>query len=200
MRIDELRAALQEQAGDLAGTDPLGPQARSAAVAARVRAGRARRRTARVAGMVLASVAAFAGFVLGPALAPGTAPAPFPPQQPMVDGPPRLAGFPMPTTLTVRGVGYSYVRGEQVDQSERILRVAVAPANRRQVFGWATSFGSLGRVVVSVDGEVVDRTPTGAFEYGAALTPGETHLIVVRVTHPVPGRSIGVAIYGPKRF
>ena len=200
MRIDELRAGLHEEARDFGGTDPIGPQARTAAVAERVRAGSARRHTARVAGVVVAAVVTVAGFVLGPTLFSGPAPETLGPQEPMVQGPPRLAGFPMPPKLTVRGEDYSFVRGEQVDQSREILRVAVAAADHRQVVAWATSFGSLGRVVVSVDGEAVDRTPTGTFEYGVALTPGETHLVVVRVTEPVPGRQMGLAIYGPVTF
>jgi hypothetical protein len=200
MRVDELRTALEERAWHLGGTEPLGPQARAAAVRERVRAGSARRRTTRVAGALVGVVVAVAGLVLGPSLVPDPGPGTFLPQQPMVQGPPRLAGFPLPARLTVRGLDYSYERGEQVDQSQDILRVAVAASNHRQVLGWATSFGSLGRVVVSVDGEVVARTPTGAFEYGARLAPGETHLVVVRVTQPVPGRQMGVAIYGPLTF
>jgi hypothetical protein len=200
MRIDDLRATLHEEAHDLGGTDPIGPQARTAAVAERVRAGSARRHATRVAGAVVAVVVAVAGLVLGPTLVPGPAPELVGPEEPMVQGPPRLAGFPMPTKLTVANTEFSYARSEQVDQSREILRVAVAPDNHRQVVGWATSFGSLGRVLVSVDGEVVARTPTGAFEYGAVLTPGETHLVVLRVTDPVPGRQMGLAIYGPVRF
>ena len=200
MRIDELRATLHEEAHDLGGTDPIGPQARTAAVAERVRAGRARRHTTRVAGAVLGVVVAVAGLVLGPTLVPGPAPELVGPEEPMVQGPPRLAGFPMPPRLTVADADYSYLRSEQVDQSREILRVAVAPGNHRQVVGWATSFGSLGRVTLSIDGEVVARTPTGAFEYGAALTPGKTHLVVLHVTSPVPGRQMGLAIYGPVTF
>ena len=200
MRIDELRATLHEEAHDLGGTDPIGPQARTTAVAERVRAGRARRHTTRVAGAVLGVVVAVAGLVLGPTLVPGPAPELVGPEEPMVQGPPRLAGFPMPPQLTVADADYSYLRSEQVDQSREILRVAVAPSNHRQVVGWATSFGSLGRVTLSIDGEVVARTPTGAFEYGAALTPGKTHLVVLHVTNPVPGRQMGLAIYGPVTF
>ena len=200
MRIDELRATLHEEAHDLGGTDPIGPQARTTAVAERVRAGRARRHTTRVAGAVLGVVVAVAGLVLGPTLVPGPAPELVGPEEPMVQGPPRLAGFPMPPRLTVADADYSYLRSEQVDQSREILRVAVAPGNHRQVVGWATSFGSLGRVTLSIDGEVVARTPTGAFEYGAALTPGKTHLVVLHVTSPVPGRQMGLAIYGPVTF
>ena len=200
MRIDELRAGLHEEARDFGGTDPIGPQARTAAVAERVRAGRARRHTTRVAGAVLGVVVAVAGLVLGPTLVPGPAPELVGPEEPMVQGPPRLAGFPMPPRLTVADADYSYLRSEQVDQSREILRVAVAPGNHRQVVGWATSFGSLGRVTLSIDGAVVDRTPTGAFEYGAALTPGKTHLVVLHVTNPVPGRQMGLAIYGPVTF
>jgi hypothetical protein len=199
MRIDELRARLHEEANDLAGADPVGPQARAAAVAERVRAGRARRHTARVAAIVAASVVAVAGFVLGPTLVPGPAEL-VGPEEPMVQAPPRLAGFPMPTRLTVANAEYGYLRSEQVDQSREILRVALASSNHRQVLAWATSFGSLGRALVSVDGVVVDRRRAGSFEYGVRLAPGRTHLVVVHVTDPVPGRQMGLAIYGPTTF
>ena len=200
MRIDELRATLHEEAHDLGGADPIGPQARIAAVAERVQAGSARRHTVRVAGIVVAAVVAVAGFVVAPTLVPGPAPELVGPEEPMVQGPPRLAGFPMPTKLTVANAEYSYVRSEQVDQSREVLRVAVAPSAHRQVLAWATSFGSLGRTLVSVDGVVVDRRRAGSLEYGVRLAPGVTHLVVVRVTNPVPGRNIGLAIYGPVTF
>ena len=117
-----------------------------------------------------------------------------------MQAPPRLAGFRMPPKLRVRSVGYSYFRGEQVDQDRQILRVAVAATPGRQVIGWATSPGTPGQVVVSVDGTVADRSRAGTFAYGVRLTPRQTHLVVVRVTRPQPGKSIGLAIYGPETF
>jgi len=120
--------------------------------------------------------------------------------EPMVQAPPRLAGFRMPPKLRVRSVGYSYFRGEQVDQGRQLLRVAVAATPGRQVIGWATSPGTPGQVVVSVDGTVAHRSRAGTFAYGVRLTPRQTHLVVVRVTRPQPGKSIGLAIYGPETF
>ena len=201
MRVDELRDALRREADELGGTEPTVPQARSAAVAERVRVGSARRSSARLAGVAVAAMLTVAGFVLGPTLVPRPAREPFGPEEPMVvHGQPRLAGFPMPAKLKVGNAEYSYWRSEEVDQSRQILRVAVAPSNHRQVFAWATSFGSLGRAVVSVDGVVVDRSHTGSFEYGVRLAPAATHLIVVRVTDPQPGKKIGLALYGPVTF
>lgn len=200
MRTDELRDTLQQEARDLGGAEPIGPQARSAAVAERVRVGKARRSRGRVVGVVVAVVIAVAGFVLGPTLVPGPAPLLIGPQEPMVQPPPRLAGFPIPAKLTVAGADYSYLRSEQVDQSREIIRVAVAPSGDRQVLAWATSFGSQGRTLVSVDGVVVDRRSAGSLEYGVPLAPGTTHLVVVRATDPQPGKQIGLAIYGPVTF
>ena len=158
MRIDELRATLHEEAHDLGGADPIGPQARTAAVAERVRAGSARRHTARVAGVVVAAVVTVAGFVLGPTLVPGPAPELVGPEEPMVQGPPRLAGFPMPPKLTVADAEYSFVRERagRPEPGDSPRRGRTQPTTARSL-AWATSFGSLGRVVVSVDGEVVDR-------------------------------------------
>jgi hypothetical protein len=100
----------------------------------------------------------------------------------------------------VAGADYGYLRSEQVDQSREIIRVAVAPSGDRQVLAWATSFGSQGRTLVSVDGVVVDRRSAGSLEYGVPLAPGTTHLVVVRATDPQPGKQIGLAIYGPVTF
>ncbi|HET9759365.1 MAG TPA: SigE family RNA polymerase sigma factor [Nocardioidaceae bacterium] len=198
--VDDLRDVLRREAEALGGTEPLGAQARLSAVAGRVRSGATRRHAAAWAALVAAAVAAVTGFVVAPTLLPDPAPRPFVPQEPMVQAPPRLAGFRMPPKLRVRSVGYSYFRGEQVDQDRQILRVAVAATPGRQVIGWATSPGTPGQVVVSVDGTVADRSRAGAFAYGVRLTPRQTHLVVVRVTRPQPGKSIGLAIYGPETF
>jgi RNA polymerase sigma-70 factor (sigma-E family) len=198
--VGDLRDVLRREAEALGGTEPLGAQARLGAVAGRVRSGATRRHAAAWAALVAAAVAAVAGFVVAPTLLPDPAPRPFVPQEPMVQAPPRLAGFRMPPKLRVRSVGYSYFRGEQVDQGRQLLRVAVAATPGRQVIGWATSPGTPGQVVVSVDGTVADRSRAGTFAYGVRLTPRQTHLVVVRVTRPQPGKSIGLAIYGPETF
>lgn len=200
MRIDDLRDTLQREADVLGGTEPLGVHARADAVAERVRAGAAWRRVARGAALVVAGGLVVAGVVLAPMLVPAPSPQPVLPEEPMVQAPPRLAGFAMPLKVRVRADVYSYWRGEQVDQDREILRVAVAPTRDRQVIGWATSRGTPGQVVVSVDGTVVHRGKAGSFEYGVPLTLEQTHLVVVRVTRPQPGRRIGLAIYGPETF
>lgn len=200
MRIDDLRDTLQREADVLGGTEPLGPQARAAAVTDRVRAGAARRRLGRGAVLVAAAGLAVAGVVLAPTLIPPPGPEPVLPQEPMVQAPPRLAGFLMPVKLRVRATTYSYWRGEQVEQNREILRVAVAPTRDKQVIGWASSRGTPGQVVVSVDGTVVHQGRAGSFEYGVPLAPEQTHLVVVRVTRPQPGKRMGLAIYGPETF
>ena len=200
MRIDDLRDTLQREADVLGGTEPLGVHARADAVAERARGGAARRRVARGAALVVAGGLVVTGVVLAPTLVPVPGPQPVLPEEPMVQAPPRLAGFSMPLKVRVRADVYSYWRGEQVDQDREILRVAVAPTRDRQVIGWATSRGTPGQVVVSVDGTVVHRGKAGSFEYGVPLTLEQTHLVVVRVTRPQPGRRIGLAIYGPETF
>jgi len=200
MSGQDLRDTLRREADALGGTEPLGTQDRMEAVAVRVRSGAARRRAAGATALVVVAAVAVTGFVLAPAILPDPAPGPFVPEEPMVQAPPRLAGFRIPPKVRVHAVVYSYSRGEQVDQNRRILRVAVAGSRHRQVLAWATSPGTPGRVVVSVDGEVAGRGPAGVFGYGVPLAPGPTHLVVFRVTRPQPGKSLGMAIYGPETF
>ena len=200
MRIDELRDVLRQQADELGGTEPLAPQVRADRTVRRAESSGARRRGSFGAALAGAAVAAVTAIVVVPPLLPEP-PAPSPaPFDPMVRIPPRLAGHVIPLKVTVRMTSYQYVRSQQVDQSRERLLVAVAPAESPQVLGWSTSPGTPGRVVVSVDGAVVRRGSTGGFAYGVVLRPNATHLVVVRVTRPVPGKQIGVAVYGPERF
>ncbi len=120
---------------------------------------------------------------------------------PMVDAPPRLAGYVMPLKVTVDKVTYQYVRGQEVDQERERLTMPVAASGVPSGAGLVhvARDARQGRRV-SVDGEVVSRGPAGRFEYGVVLSPGVTHLITVRATRPVHGRGIGAAVYGPEHF
>ena len=199
MRIDELREALREEAEDLAGTEPLTPRARADRVVRQVQSTGARRRGSFGLALAVAVVAAVAAVVVIPPLLPDPPPAATI-NDPMVEAPPRLAGYVMPLKVTVDKVTYQYVRGQEVDQERERLQMPVAASPSRQVLGWSTSPETPGEVVVSVDGEVVSRGAAGRFEYGVVLTPGVTHLITVRATRPVHGRGIGAAVYGPEHF
>jgi DNA-directed RNA polymerase specialized sigma24 family protein len=179
---------------------PLTPQERASRVAQRVQSSGSRRRGSLGAAVAVASVAAVAALVVVPPLLPDQAPPRPAPDDPMVDTPPKLAGFPMPQKVRVRDVTYAYVRGQEAPQSRGVLRIAVAPTRDRQVFGWATSAGTTGGFTVSVDGRMVDRGTGGTFEYGVALTPEVTHLLVVQVLRPDDHLKMALAIWGPDRF
>lgn len=178
----------------------LTPQERSKRVVQRVQSAGARRRGSFGAAVAVASVAAVAALVVVPPLLPDQTPLPSVPNDPMVDTPPKLAGYPMPAKVRVRNVSYAYVRGQEVPQSRGLLRVAVAPTTDRQVFGWATSAGTTGGILVSVDGQVVSQGAGGTFEYGAALTQNASHLLVIRVLRPQSHLKMALAIWGPDRF
>jgi hypothetical protein len=200
MRIDELRDALRHEADRLGGTEPLVPQVRADRIVRHAESSGARRRGSVGAVLAVAAVAAVAAIVVVPPLLP-VGPAPdTAPLGPMVQAPPKLAGYVLPQKISVREVTYQYERSEQVDQRRHRLLLAIGPAEKPRVLGWSTTAGTTGQVVVSMDGEMVSRSPAGGFEYGIVLSAGDTHLVAVRATKPVPGREIGVAIYGPERF
>jgi hypothetical protein len=200
MRIDELRRALREEADRLRGADPLAPQVRADRIVRKAESTGARRRGGYGAALAVAAGAAVAAIVVVPPLLTGPSSPPPAMTDPMVEAPPKLAGYVTPLKIDVRKVTYQYDRGQEVDQQRGRLVFAVAPADSEQVLAWSTSPGTEGQVVVSVDGEVVSRSSAGGFEYGIRLSPDDTHLVVVRPTEPVPGRRIGVALYGPVRF
>lgn len=193
MRIDELRDTLHERAEDVA--DGVGVQARNEAVTRRVGTLHARRRAGVTASVALVVVAAVGAVVAVPPLLPERAQQIAPPDEPMVQTPPKLAGWVMPAKLRVRKVAYRYQRGEQTHDTRNPLRVAVPPTPSGLVIGWSTTPGTPGQVVVSVDGTEVRRSPAGSFEYGVALAPDFTHLVVVHATRQRPGDRIGLAIF-----
>ena len=192
-------ARLHREAARL--VSPLTPQDRARRVVQRLQSTGARRRGSIGAVLAVAAVAAVAAIVVVPGLLPKDPPQQLPlPDNQIVDAPPRLAGFPMPQKVKVRHVTYAYERGQEMSQSRFLLRVAVAPTAARQVFGWATSAGTQGNILVSVDGRVVTQGAGGRFEYGVALTPHQTHLLVIRVLRPQSGLKMALAIWGPNRF
>ena len=195
MRIDELRATLHERAEEVDDSDGVTVHARNEAVARRVHRVHSRRRAGVAATVALAAAAVVVGLIVVPPMLPDPAPDPVAPNPPMVEAPPRLAGYEMPEKLTVRKVLYRYQRGEQTHEDRDLLRVVVPSSPTRQVIGWSTSPGTPGQVVVSVDGTEVSRSRAGAFESGVLLEPSGPHLVVVRPTSPRPGGRIGFALY-----
>ena len=194
---DEARAALGERA-DRVG-EGIGPRARADAVEARVARTHLRRRTWVGAAVGLVSAAVVVGAFVVPPLLPRP-PAPGPGLlEPMVQTPPRLAGWPMPEKVQAQGRLYRFARGEQTHEPRDLLRVAVPSSQDLVVIAWSTTPGTPGRVVVSVDGAVVSNSGAGLFEYPVVLASGRPHLVVVRSTAARSGDRIGLAIYQPDR-
>ncbi|WP_254185316.1 sigma factor-like helix-turn-helix DNA-binding protein [Nocardioides panacis] len=194
---DRLRAALAERADGVG--EGIGPRARADAVEARVARAHLRRRTWVGTAVGLASAAVVVGAAVVPPLLP-QAPAPGPgPLEPMVQTPPRLAGWAMPEKVHTQGRVYRFARGEQSREPRGLLRVAVPSSRDLKVIAWSTTPGTPGRVVVSVDGTVVSNSGAGVFEYPVVLAAGRPHLVVVRPTAARSGDRIGLAIYEPDR-
>jgi hypothetical protein len=147
----------------------------------------------------LASAAVVVGAVVVPPMLP-QAPAPGPgPLEPMVQTPPRLAGWAMPERVRAQGRLYRFARGEQTQEPRDLLRVAVPSSKDLLVIAWSTTPGTPGRVLVSVDGNEVSNSSAGLFEYPVVLAAGSPHLVVVRSTGGRSGDRIGLALYEPDR-
>jgi hypothetical protein len=142
MRIDELRTTLREQADEVSAADEVGVQQRNAAVQRRVHAAHGRRRAGVAAVLGVLALAVVGGLVVVPPLLPTPAPRTAGTDEPMVETPPRLAGWPMPALLQVGSRSYSYLRGEQTRDDRNLLRVAVGQSPKRQIIAWSTSPGT----------------------------------------------------------
>ncbi|MEO5709384.1 MAG: sigma factor-like helix-turn-helix DNA-binding protein [Nocardioidaceae bacterium] len=176
------------------------PHARAKAVVDRVQSTGARRRGSLGLALTVAAVAAVASIVVVPPLLPEAPTSQLPPDDPMVDSPPRLGGAQMPLKVRVENVDYQFVRGQEVPQQRGRLQLAVAPADAPQVLAWSTSRGTTGEVVITVDGVIVRHALAGQLDYGVVLAAGDTHLVTVRPTTPSTAGTVGVAVYGPVRF
>jgi hypothetical protein len=172
---------------------------RLSGVERRVGANLRQRRSSAAAAVAVAVVAAVAAAVAGPGVVGGDTGPDFPtPSQDstsVIQPPPSLVGHRLERRLWVAGVDYEYFRSEESPVGRDLLRVAVASSPLPQALAWVSPPGLGGHVVLSVDGDVVTRRPAGSFEYGALLSPGRTHLVVVRATAPTPSLRLGLAIY-----
>ena len=139
----------------------------------------------------LVSAAVVVGAVVVPPLLPRAPPSGPGLLEPMVQTPPRLAGWPMPEKVQAQGRLYRFARGEQTQEPRDLLRVAVPSSTDLQVIAWSTTPETPGRVVVSVDGTVVSNSGAGLFEYPVVLAAGSPHLVVVRSTDPARATGSG---------
>ena len=175
------------------GVRPRNAGARIADVEHRVSVQRAWRRTEAVGSLVVATAA-----VLVVVAALPTAPrqqADTLPQPDMVDPPPVLVGYQLPATLHVKDEVYVYFRSQESAPGQASLLVAVASAPQPQVLAWVSPPALTGRIVVSVDGNVVARNPAGRFERGPLLSPRRAHLVAVRASRPDVSVRLGIALY-----
>jgi hypothetical protein len=171
-------------------------QRRLAAVDDRVGVLRRRRRALQVVGALGAVVAALAAWTLVPRGTPtgGVDNPPLPPQK-VVEPPPELVGDQLPATVTVNEVPYEYFRSVEGPKGWATFRVTVLARQQPQTVVWATPDGTPGRLVVTVDGDVVSRDRAGQLETGLTLSPRRSHLVTLHLTRRSADSTMGVAIY-----
>ena len=120
---DDVRAALGERAERVGEGTARGP------APTRSRRGSPARTCGAGPGWVRRSASSSAAVVVGAVVVPPLLPRP-PPSgpgllEPMVQAPPRLAGWPMPEKVQAQGRLYRFARGEQTHEPRDLLRVAV---------------------------------------------------------------------------
>lgn len=191
------RARFEDPASELDaladGVHGVGAAVRLAEVEHRVGLRRAWRRTEAVGSLVVVTAVAAAVAAVLPSAPPDEAFVP--PEPDMVQPPPLLVGYQLPTVVRVRGVDYEYFRSEESPPGRESLRVAVASNRRPQALAWVSPPALTGRIVLSVDGEVVTRHPAGSFDRGVLLAARRPHLVVVRATKPNVSMRLGIAVY-----
>jgi hypothetical protein len=154
---------------------------------------RAWRRTEVVASLLVATVAAVTVVALFPSADTGRSPST--PQQDMVEPPPRVAGHQLGPVLRVNDIDYEYFRSEEAAPGRPLLRVAVPRERQPQAIAWMSPRGSLGDVVVTVDGSRVGRTKAGALGSGVLLSSRRNHLVTLTATRPTSSMRLGIAFY-----
>jgi DNA-directed RNA polymerase specialized sigma24 family protein len=154
---------------------------------------RAWRRTEVVASLFVATAAAITVVAVFPSADSGRSPSP--PQQDMVEPPPLVAGHQLTPVLRVNDIDYEYFRSEEAAPGRPLLRVAVPRERQPQAIAWMSPPGSLGDVVVTVDGNRVARTRSGELDSGVLLSSRRTHLVTLTATRPDSAMRLGVAFY-----
>jgi hypothetical protein len=149
-----------------------------------------------VVAVSLAAAAGLLAVILVPRAVPDAVGGPDqPPPGPVVDAPPVLVGQQLQPVMRVNGVDYQYFRSEESPRGRELLRVAVPQDPRPQTVAWMSSKSPSGRVLVSLDGDLVSRSGMGIFETGVVLSARRNHLIVLRASDADASTRLGLALY-----
>lgn len=193
--LDVALPAVAEVMAPAAGSGGIGVAERISQVEHRVDVRRVWRGSEVVLSLVVASAAAVA---MTTALAGVSVPPDRPrvdPRPDVVESPPLLVGQQLAPVLRANDVDYEYFRSETSLPGREVLRVAVTSESQPQALAWVSSPGLAGRLVISVDGDVVSRDRAGAFESGLLISARRPHVVVVRATRPNASMRLGVAVY-----
>jgi hypothetical protein len=143
------------------------------------------------AALVVAVVEApWAGRVADPALLP-----PPDPVKVVPPDPPPLAGYRLRPVLYVAGVGYQYVYSHESRPGRPRLRVVLGASRLPEAIAWVSPSSLRGRIVVTVDGDVVRHDQAGSFQSGLLLSSRRAHVVELRATEPDVSMRLGVAVY-----
>jgi len=193
----DLATGLLAVAEDVAAASPDGPTIaeRISQVEHRVDVRRAWRRSEVVLSLVVASAAAVAMATTLAGVSPPPSPPRVDPRPDIVESPPLLVGQQLAPVLRANNVDYEYFRSEESPPGREVLRVAVTSNRQPQALAWVSSSGLAGRLVVSVDGDVVSSDRAGTFESGLLMSARRPHVVVLRATRPNASMRLGVAVY-----
>jgi hypothetical protein len=143
------------------------------------------------AALVVAVVLApWAGRVADPPLVPTPDPV-----KVVAPDPPPLAGYRLRPVLSVAGVGYQYVYSHESRPGRPRLRVVLAASRLPEAIAWVSPPSLSGRIVVTVDGDVVRHDEAGSFRSGLLLSSRRAHVVELRATEPNVSMRLGVAVY-----
>jgi Sigma-70, region 4 len=159
---------------------------------------RRRRRAFSGAATSFVLAGAAVALVLAPRADSGADPPLIPAPEPVkvvAPAPPSLAGYQLSPLLSVDGVDYQYLYSRESVRGRPRLRVLLAASRLPEAVAWVSPPNLGGRIVVTVDGDVVRTDEAGSFQSGLLLSSRRPHVIVLRATKPEASMRLGVAVY-----
>lgn len=191
----ELRKRLTDLTGD---ARPRGMPQRPAGVDHSVTVLRRRRRALSGTLALCGAGTLAAAIVMAPWAGTGADPRLTPAPDPVklvAPDPPALAGYQLSPVLTVAGVGYQYVYSHESPPGRPRFRLVLAASRLPEAIAWVSPPSLGGRIVVSVDGDVVRRDEAGSFQSGLLLSSRRAHVVELRATQPDVSMRLGIAVY-----
>ena len=190
LRLDDPDRALAELTGAVPVGDVTG---RVREVEHRARSRRTRRRRATVAATLLVLVAVPVATSLWPSASPE--PDRTIHGEQMVETPETLLGRPLPVVLRRHNRDFFFERSEVSASGRSSFSVTLTPTRHEQALTWGSSTDLGGDMLLSVDGEVVDRGRAGQVRSGVVVSGRRSHVVRLRVTEAGDVTRLGIAVY-----